>query len=497
MLSLDSLPEEDLALLGELEDLEKQAVALEAMRLRDSFWEFVKTFWAAAEPSKPLVETWHLKAIARTLEDIALERVKDQRWVFNIPPGTAKSLVITVLFPAWCWTRRPNARFLCASYGQHLSLRDNVRCRNVVRSPQYQRLFGISLVDDEDTKTKYATTLGGWRIATSVGGPGTGEHPNYLIIDDPITAMQAQSEVERTAANDWFDNTMSSRGLTRRVVVIIVMQRLHVEDLSGHLMARGQCRSVIFPMRYDVARPKTETSAEYVPDPLDPRTLPGELLCAELINEEAVARLENDLQEDAVAQLQQQPTSETGSLFKRVWFADKFLDVLPKEVYRAVRGWDTAGTQGDGDFTAGVKILEYEEGKFLVADVTTGQWGPDVVDKTIKMTAEVDGRGCAQREEKEGGASGVAMIEARKKLLAKFDYDGVIIGTNKVVRSKPFRAQCASGNVYLLRGDWNKHWLDELCTFPTGKHDDQVDATSAAFNSLMLEPKKRPVRLTW
>jgi predicted phage terminase large subunit-like protein len=132
-----------------------------------------------------------------------------------------------------------------------------------------------------------------------------------------------------------------------------------------------------------------------------------------------------------------------------------------------------------------------------VLDVQRKQLGPDGVDKLIRATADIDGQGCAQREEKEGGSAGVAVIAARTKTLVGRDYEGVQISGSKVTRSKPFRAQCEAGNVYLLRGAWNSEYVKELCGFPTAKHDDQVDGSSCAFNAVLLEPPPQPQFLTW
>lgn len=493
-----ALPEDDIALLAELEDAAAIERKLEADRLRGDLYEFVKAAWYIID-TRPFVDAWHLKAICRELEDAFFQRTTENRFIFNVPPGTAKSMVITVLFPAWVWTHKPHWKFLCASYGQHLSTRDNLRCRTVVTSAWYRELFGdVQLSEDENNKTKYATSAGGWRIATSVGGPGTGEHPHFIIIDDPTTSQQAKSETERVRANQWFDDTMSSRGLTLKVKVFLVQQRQAVEDLSGHMIKRGgKVRTVVFPMRYEPARAATDERPAYAPDPRDARKIAGELLCPQLIDEDAVKQLEIDLGPyDAAAQLQQQPTEEVGSLFKRTYFADKFLDVMPKNLIRSCRGWDTAGTENAGDFTAGVRIDEFEPGKFLVSNVVHGQLGPEDVEKLLLMTAKADGKECVQREEREGGSSGPAIIAAHTKLLVGYDHKGVLLGSDKVTRAKPFRAQCASGNVYLLRGPWNETYLSELCSFPTAKHDDQVDASSAAFNSILLEPKRK-VKLTW
>lgn len=476
---------------------------------------FAQKVWPIVEPDHEFRCNWHIELICQDLE--ALERGDWEREIFNIPPGTMKSLLISVIFPAWVWTRRPSARFLKASYSDHLSVRDNLKLRAIVMSDWYQSHYDVRLVPDQNQKTKFETTDGGWSVATSVGGAGTGEHPDFVLIDDPITALQARSDTERKTACDWMDQTISTRGVARGVRCAVVMQRLHQGDLSGHLKERGGWKQLVLPMRYEVctcaqqpegkACPLHAADPGWVPEPRDPRSQPGELLWPDLFSEDKVRQLELDLGPyGAAGQLQQRPAPEGGGLFKREWF--KEVSVAPV-VARRARGWDTAGTEDAGDYTAGVKISEacgpvkdletgftsvQGLGMFFVENVQRDQLGPAGVDKLMLDTAKSDGKACAQREEKEGGSAGKAVVEARAKAMKGFDYKGVAISGDKVVRAKPFRAQCEAGNVYIVRtGDpvldaWIEPYLTELSQFPTGKNDDQVDGSSAAFNAVLLEP---------
>lgn len=500
----------------QFEDVEKLLLADEKERLEASLRAFVEEFWPVVEPSRALIPNWHIDEICKALEQVTAGDI--ERAIFNIPPGTLKSLLIGVFWPAWMWARNPRTRVLAGSYGQHLSMRDNLRVRTLIESPEFQRYWSVALDEDQNTKNRMNTVDKGWRIATSVGGVGTGEHPHFIIIDDPHTAQQAMSDAERQMAIDWFDRTISSRGATSGVRIVVVMQRLHEDDLTGHLLAKGGWVHVCFPMRYVRTRPATEQDPGYTADPRDPRTQEGELLCPALINEDRVKQLELDLGPYGTAgQLQQKPSPEGGGLFKREWF--KFVDVAPK-LARRVRGWDTASTeqneQGKGDYTAGVRIAEEFDhvlepigntgrtrrvlkstGRFFVEHVVRDKWGPSDVDKNMRSIAESDGRTVAQREEKEPGGAGKAIIAARTRLMRGYDYSFTQLGQNKVTRAKPFRSQCEGGNVYLVRGDWNEPYIQELCAFPTGKHDDQVDGSSCAFNAVLLEPEPRKVGATW
>ncbi len=482
-----------------LQDAQQLMLGMERTRLRGSLYEFVKAAWKIVEPSQEFTDNWHVRVICTILEEVTFG--KHKRVIINIPPGLLKSLLVSVFWPAWMWARNPKYRVLTAAYGAHLTIRDNLRVRDIILSPWFQELWPLALVEDQNTKTRFNTGTKGWRIATSVNGIGTGEHPDIIIIDDPTTVEQAKSQAERERANAWFDGTISSRGITRPdLAIVIIQQRQHPKDLTGHLLEKDRKGWLVvsWPMRYAVARAGTAEDPEgYTPDPLDPRTIAGELLFPALVPEAKVRQLELDLGPfDVAAQLQQQPSIKAGTLFKRHMF--KFLKAMPKAIVRSVRGWDTAGTEDGGDWTSGVRIDETDKGEFIIVDDARGQLDAAGVDALMKTTAKMDGKTVAQREEKEGGSAGKAVCDTRAKTsMLGQDYAYVAISGDKVTRAKPFRSQVEAGNVFLLEGAWNKAYLDVLCAFPNGDHDDDVDASSCAFNALVTEPRKKLVSLTW
>jgi len=442
-----------------------------------SLKQFVRYAWPIVEPKHALVWNWHLDVLCESLEKIALGEV--QRAIFNVPPGTMKSLLVSVFYRAWLWARNPGLRFLAASYGAHLSVRDNVKLRDIITSPWYTTLFsGSSISGDQNAKERFDTTTGGWSIATSVGGVGTGEHPDFIIIDDPHTAAQAQSDTERRSAADWFDHTISTRGVVRNARTILIMQRLHELDLTGHLLSKGdeQLLHIRYPMRFEPS----------CPDPLDQRTDDGELLWPELFDESRVTKLERDLGPyGAASQLQQRPAPEGGGLFKREWFG--LLEELPSEIpVGMTRFWDVAGTKDDGDYTVGVKMYKYRSGLYVIANVIRGQWESGDVDKIIYDTAVLDGRKVRIREEQEPGSAGKSVIATRMKKLAGWNYLGTRSTGSKVTRWDPLVVQAAAGNVKLLAGEWVQSFLDELVVVPYAQHDDQADAAAGAFTDLAL-----------
>jgi predicted phage terminase large subunit-like protein len=406
------------------------------------------------------------------------------------------SLVFSVFWPAWEWATDPSLKYLTAAYTDDNTIRDNRDLRSIVTSDQYRAdhwespsnvsriklglgpsfadLDKISLASDQHAKIRFDTTAKGWRIATSVGGTGTGEHPDRIIIDDPLKALSVDSKAELDECIRWVDGTISTRQASKRIAVIVVMQRLHKRDLSGYLLGKGGWEHLMLPMRFDPARA----------DPRDMRTIPGELLCPEQWPEWKVRRLEIELNQfGASGQLQQDPVPPGGGLFKRDWFT--FVDLAPARCRRC-RGWDTADTPGGGNWTVGAKLAyDDTDGATYIEHVIRGQWGPGEVNTNIKLAAELDGPACLVRE---GSGSGKATIEARGKMLARYDYapspETTATG-GKLQRAGPFRAQSELGKVKIVRGPWNEAYLDVLCSFPVGTVDDDVDATSNAYNGLV------------
>jgi predicted phage terminase large subunit-like protein len=469
----------------ETRELAMELERVEAELAGASLKFFVTKAWDLLEPGVELKWNWHLDRICDELESIT-EGTFSKEYeglLINIPPGTMKSLLVSVLWPAWEWTRMPGLRYISSSYGARLSIRDTMKMRDIVTSPWYTRVYGVNLSMDQSAKTWFTNDTEGWRLATSTKGEGTGEHPDRLIIDDPHKADEVRSEVSRQSVLDWYDRTISTRGVSRGVKRVVIMQRLHEEDLSAHIMTKGKWRHLCFPMRYDPKRP----------DPLDPRRTAGELLWPDMFDEAKVKALEISLGPYGTAgQLQQLPAPEGGGLFKGVWF--KYVDELPKHKMRRIRGWDTAATEGGGDFTVGAKMSwDPETGSFYIEDVVRGQWGPKDVDDIMKRTVYGDGRQVSQKEQQEPGSAGKTVIAKRARDLAGYDYGPSPTTGDKVTRARPYRAQVEAGNVYLKRASWNAEFIQEHEIFPNGAHDDQVDAVSTAFNELSTGP--RPIKM--
>lgn len=287
--------------------------------------EFVREAWPIVEPATAYVHGRHIEVIAAHLE--AVSRGQITNLLINIPPRFMKSLLTAVFWPAWEWTRDPGARFVFASYRERLAIRDSVKTRRLVESPWYQRRWPlVRLLADQNEKMRFDNTWGGFRITSSVEGGNTGEGADYSVADDPHNARKIWSEAQRENVCEWWDDVMSSRtgrfATNRRVVV---MQRLHEEDLSGHILAeKGDYVHLFLPQEYDPSlKPgRGDQPARSIPSPLgrvDWRTTPGELLWPERFTREVVNGIKRSGMSAYAygAQHQQVPAPAEGSLFKR------------------------------------------------------------------------------------------------------------------------------------------------------------------------------------
>ena len=455
---------------------------LDAELNKRSFAEFVQNHWRYVE-SVNYLHNWHIDCIAEHLEAVRDGQIK--RMIINIPPRHMKSLTVSVFFPAWLWMSDPAKSFLFASYAQSLSVRDSIKCRRVVQSPYYmehiKELYpDFKLTGDQNTKLRYENSHKGYRLATSVGGALTGEGADIIVIDDPHNVTEGESEQIRVATLNWWDEAMSTRlNNPKTGVYLIIMQRVHEEDLTGHILAKNHSEytHLCIPAEYEGNR---------IFSPLgwvDKRKKPDELLWRKRMGLKQIEELKKSLGPYGTAgQLQQRPVSRKGGMFKTEMAP--IVSQIPWHVEKAFRYWDKAGTKGGGAYTAGVKIAKLEDGSFIVLDVVRGQWEALERERVIKQTALLDGRNVRIGIEQEGGSGGKESAQATVRNLSGFIVKTDHPTGDKETRAEPFAVQFNAGNVAILKGEWNEDYLRELRIFPAGKYKDQVDASSGAFNRL-------------
>lgn len=439
---------------------------------------FVRRAWHVLEPGQPYIHGWHVDAVCEHLEAITAGDIN--RLLINIPPGTMKSTLVSVFWPAWEWGPKglPSTRFIGAAHEQGLAVRDTRKMRNLVTSDWYQALWPLSLKSDQNQKTFYENEHTGFRQACAVSSM-TGRRGDRVAWDDPHSVEAALSDAHRETALRVFQETLPTRlNNPDRSAIVIVMQRLHEADVSGFILeSELGYDHLCLPMEFESDR-KCITSIGFS----DPRTEDGELLFPERFSRETVDRDKKVMGAMAVAgQFQQRPAPRSGGFFD--WEKIGTVKALP-EIRQWVRYWDKAGTDGGGAYTAGVLMGKGADGNYYVKDVVRGQWAASKRENVIKSTAERDGVDVSIWIEQEPGSGGKESAESTVKNLAGYNIKSERATGDKAVRAEPYSVQVEAGNVYVLEAEWNQAFIDEHKTFPVGKYKDQIDASGGAFNKL-------------
>ena len=452
-----------------------------------SLHEFVRQAWHVLEPAEPFVDNWHIGAICEHLMAASARQLR--RLIVNIAPRHTKSLLVSVCWNAWHWARQPSERFFYTTYRNDLSLRDANNCRTLVKSPWYQANWGnkFQIIADQDAKYRYETDKRGFRFSTSVEGGMTGEGGDILVLDDPHNASEAESEVERQNVKRFVDVAWSSRvNNPQTSVKVVVMQRLHEDDVTSHLLKKeAGWERLILPTEY------VPTTRVWFNGKKDTRTVKGELLWPQRFGEKEVAEAKTDLGDYGfAAQHQQDPSARTAGMFKVPKMREKIVrSFSPGVAWVEDRGWDLAATtKKDSKRTAGVRMAKDILGRYWIRHVVLGKWPPD--DRNTEMLArtKADGFRCRVRVEHEGGSSGEDQATSITRLLVGYAVEFIKVSGDKASRADAFAAQCNAGNVYVVDdGTWDvEAYLSELAGFPEGVYKDQVDASSLAFNDLVL-----------
>jgi len=477
---------------------EKERIARDGEAIRaccQTLEGFIKEHWHVLEPVRPLKFGWALRAMCRHLESVSAGDI--QFLLMTVPPGMMKSLVL-VFWTAWEWGPygRPDLQTLATSYSQLNVLRDNLKLRRLIESDQFQALWPLKLRGDQNAKGKFENTGNGFSEARPFGSM-TGGRGDRVKVDDPHSTETAESDAERATTVRIFREGVTDRlnDLTSSAMVII-MQRLHSQDVAAVAMELDLgFVHLNLPMEFEAERVDANGKRSggpcrtYVKGELffeDPRTTDGELLFPERFPRAEVDRVKRAKGEYAYAgQYQQRPSPRDGGLFKRQWFADKIRRMAP-EGTRWVRHWDLAATKSaTAARTAGVKLGRAPDGTFWVGHVVKTQDEGNAVKVLIKATAEIDGKSVEVSLPQDPGQAGKVQKSDMISMLAGWNAHAEPETGDKVTRAEPFSAQCEAGNVFVVEGDWNSDYIDELCLFPGGKFKDQVDASSGAFGRLV------------
>ena len=418
---------------------------------------------------------WHIEVIAATLE--ACRRGEISRLIINLPPRHLKSICASVAFPAWVLGRNPAAQIMCVSYAQDLSDKLARDCRTIMNARWYQALFSTRPASRKPALQEFETRQHGYRLATSVGGVLTGRGADFIIIDDPLKADEATSETQRRSANEWFDHTLYSRLNSKQTgCIILIMQRLHEDDLVGHVLEQEDWKVLSFPAI-------AEKDEEFVIErPFGGRTRfsrrKDDVLHPERESREVLDRIWRALGEyDFAAQYQQAPAPLGGGMVKLEWFPRYQLDDLPDRFDQIVQSWDTAN-----------KVSELSNYSVCT---TWGINGTRIyLLHTLRQRLDYPELKRAVREQWQAYGATVVLIEDRAsgtQLIQELKVEGLHAVTgytpegDKIMRLHAQTATIENGFVYLPQeAPWLAAFLQELTTFPNGKYNDQVDSTSQA-----------------
>lgn len=289
---------------------------IERRRLRNSITPFIRKTFETVDPKAGYKHNWHIDLISEYLEAVYLGQIENL--IINIPPRSIKSIAVSVAFPAWLLGRDPSEQVINSSYAAKLSIKHSIDCRTVMESKWYRAAFPeTKFASDQNEKSKFVTTKRGHRIATSVGASAVGEGGNYLICDDPINPQEALSDTVRLTTNEWLDQTWSSRKNDQEhSKEILIMQRLHVDDPTGHLLKNGDWEHLVIPQ---IAESKTTITF-----PISGRVITrfeGDVLHEERMGKKKVEDMKRRLGTYGFAgQQQQRPVPRGGGRIKIDWF---------------------------------------------------------------------------------------------------------------------------------------------------------------------------------
>ena len=511
----------------------KQLVKLEEARAYElNLMDFAEYVWPVVEPAIPFIRGWAIEAIAEHLEAVTKGQIK--RLLMNVPPGFTKSLMTDVFWPAWEWGPRnmPWLRYVCASYSNHLTERDNMRCRNIVISDRYRRLWGtrFRISNEQFTKIKFANDKTGWKLATSVGGIGVGERGDRFIIDDPNNTMEMESETTRNTTNMWFTEVVPDRlNNPQESAIVVIQQRLHEDDVSGIAISREMGYThLMVPMEHDTSRHcvtvlgLNEDGSKKLWE--DPRKKDEELAWPDRFTQEVCDDLKRDKGPYAWAgQYQQSPEPRGGSIIKRDFWQLWDEDHYPPFEY-ILASLDTAYTAKEENDASALTIWGVFRQSSTIQDIgTLALWMPR---DSAQISRPLDGnprimlmyawqerlefhelmqrvldtctistrpKNCPQfRVDRlliESKAAGFSVGTELQRILSGTGKLGIelinpVVYGDKVARVQSIQHLFSEGLVYAPDKAFADMVIDQCAVFPKGSRDDLVDSTSQALRYL-------------
>ena len=442
-----------------------------AEKCKRSFYYFFTHFWDVVE-SESLVDNWHIEYLCNELQIVA-DRVfnrenKEHDLIINIAPGESKSSIATVFFPVWCWINDPSTRTISSSYSASLSISHAVKSRDIITSDKFKEYYPqIELKRDQSGKSEYKNTKHGERIATSTGGTITGKHGHFIIIDDPLNPKEAASDVELKNANDYIDQTLNSRKVDKAVsVTIIIMQRLHENDPTGHLLAKGKnVKHICLPGELSNRVNPPELKDRYIEGLLDPTRLSKTVL----------KELETDLGGYGYSgQIMQSPSPEGGGIWQK-WFKpipDKEFDQLMKDFTKYGTDWDLAYTEKQSNSASAYGCSARIDNNIYIDKLGyVFKEFPDLIRfmKDLPEPHYIEGKASGKSAKQTLTKEGINAIEVD------------VTGGDKIARARMATPTAESGRVYIRESLIDFLYFDSkqgILKFPNASHDDVADVIS-------------------
>jgi predicted phage terminase large subunit-like protein len=454
----------------------RDSKAVAAAVLGTDLYSFAQASFPIVSGGGRLLPNWHLEAITYELSSVMKGDTK--RLIITVPPRSLKSICASVCLPAFALGHDPSRRIICVSYSDGLARKHANDCRALMRSEMYRGVFPRTRISPaKDTETEVMTTARGSRLATSVGGTLTGRGGDLLVIDDPLKPQDAQSEVARESLKQWYSNTLLSRLDHKGVgLIIVVMQRLHPDDLVGHLLEQGGWKHLNLPAIAEeemvVTLSATHRHRRRVGDLLHPEREPRAAL------DELKASMGSM---EFAAQYQQAPVPIGGNLIRWSWF--KFYDhqPAPQPGDRLIVSWDTAQSSHElADYSACVVLLVRKETVYILDVVRERLEYPDLIRVVLKHHRGWRNAGCSSYAlliERKG--SGLSLIQDLQR--QNIHPIGINPEGDKIMRMAAQTAPIEAGAVHLpTRAGWLDEFKKEILSFPKSRHDDQIDALSQA-----------------
>jgi predicted phage terminase large subunit-like protein len=448
-----------------------------AALLRRNLYAFIARTFYELNPDTEFRPNWHIEVIAAELE--ACWRGETTRLIINVPPRSLKSQAASVAFPAWLLGQKPGAQIICASYGQDLANKHAIDCRAVLSSGFYRSIFPTRLSPQRQAVHEFMTTQKGVRLATSVGGVLTGRGADYIIIDDPLKPDEALSETQRNAANAWYDHTLYSRLNDKKTgCIILIMQRLHEDDLVGHVLGQGNNWKVL---RFPAVAEEDETYS--IQTSLGPQRFQrrvGEALHPERESLEILQNIRETQGEYHFAgQYQQAPAPLGGGMVKAGWFKTYTDKELPTKFEMVFQSWDTANKPTELSDYSVCTTWGVKQKHIYLLHVLRRRMDYPALKRAVAEQAQ------AFRPKEiiiEDKASGTQLIQEliHEGVHGIRRYEPTM---DKIMRLHAVSSTIENGFVHLPeKAEWLTEYLHELTTFPKGKHDDQADSTSQALD---------------